>query len=285
MLLDVIRILILILVALAYALFDVFNKRNVPNAFAYFTIGLGILITLTYGIGTIELSAAYAVIISAIGYLTYRAGILGAGDLFEFVFISLVLPTQLTPILADIPQFSFPFILSVFIATGYATLLSTPLYYINKARKKLGKIKTSRKDLARGLALLAAYAVLILILNISVSNMLLGSALLLLAAIPSSIIIAYKQAIYEGMTLYVYPSKLENDDMIATSMMSRSDLAFFKRKSKHFGGLASKKLISEIRNVKRKIPVYKNAIPLALFTFAGVLISLLVGNIIVLMLL
>ncbi len=284
LLIDMLRLLILIFITTAYAMFDVFNRRSLPNIFAYATIAVGIIMTLTYDMHTIELSLLYAAILSGIGYITYKMGILGAGDLYEFVFISLVFPVQLMPFLTNIPQLPFPFILSVFIATGYATVLFTPIYYITKAKKKLGRISVDRKGAWLGIALLAAYVLLIAAVNLIVGHFILPSTLLLLVAIPSAVIIIYKNAIYEGMSLHVYPKELEDGDMIAVNMMSHSELSYFKNKSKRFGRLVTAQLISDIRKINRKIPVYKNAIPLALFTLIGVVVSLLFGNLILLML-
>lgn len=284
MIIDAIRLAALIIVTLAYAFFDVFNKRNVPDLFAYGTVLLGILLTLTYPLPTVEISLAIAAIIAVLGYVTYRTGILGAGDTFEFLFISLVMPMQLVPMLISAPLFPSPFILSVFIATGYATIILTPAYYMLKAKRKTGRIQADRRGTQAAAALIVAYMLLIAALDYISGNALLVSVIMLLVAVPSSIILIFKQAIYEGMTQLVYPSQLELGDMIATNMMGKSDLAYFRKRSRHFDRLATAKVMSEIRGIKRKIPVYKNAIPLALFTFIGVVVSLLVGNVVLLLL-
>ena len=284
MLIDVIRIGALLIVTFAYALFDVFNGRNVPDFFVFATLTLGIILTFTYPLPEIGISALIALVITSLGYITYKIGVLGAGDTFEFLFISLVLPLQITPMLINVPQFLTPFILSVFIATGYATIIATPFYYIMKAReKKAGKISMEKRSIWSAAALITAYIILILALNYLSNNTLIISVVLLLVAIPSAVIILFKQEIYEAMVVMVYPSKLESGDMIATSMMSKKDFAYFKKRAKHFDRLANTRVIDETRNIKKKIPVYKNAIPLALFTFIGVVISLLIGNIVLLL--
>ena len=281
---DLLRILILVIITLAYALFDIFNKRNVPNLFAYATIAVGVLVALTYGAGTAAYGFLIAIIAAALGYLAYRAGFLGGGDVFEFAFIGLVLPMQAMPLLASIPQLGLPFLLSVFIATGYATIIFTPLYYIIKGKRKLGhkKLEADRNKAIAGFVILAIYAGMILFTNYKIHYSLLGMAILLLAAIPSAAILIYEKYIYEGMILDVYPSKLEEGDMIATNLMSKDDIAYFRERSRHFGRLVDKKVLAKIKGARRKLPVYKNAIPLALFVFIGVAVSLAVGNILLL---
>ena len=281
---DLLRILILVIITLAYALFDIFNKRNVPNLFAYATIAVGVLVALTYGAGTAAYGFLIAIIAAALGYLAYRAGFLGGGDVFEFAFIGLVLPMQAMPLLASIPQFGLPFLLSVFIATGYATIIFTPLYYIIKGKRKLGhkKLEVDRNKAIAGFVILVIYAGMILLTNYKIHYSLLGMAILLLAAVPSAAILIYEKYIYEGMILSVYPSKLEEGDMIATNLMSKDDIAYFRERSRHFGRLVDKKVLAKIKGARRKLPVYKNAIPLALFVFIGVAVSLAVGNILLL---
>ena len=265
-------------------MFDIFNNRNLPNYFAYATVVAGLLLTLTYSYPVMEYSLVFAAVIAAIGYLTYKAGLLGGGDVFEFVFISLVIPVQMVPMFWSTPQFGLPFILSVFITTGYAAVLTTPVYYILKGKRKLGhkRLTIDPERFVAGCLIFIMYAALIIFTTYEVNYNLLGVLLLFGAAIPSVIILIYEKYIYEGMMLMVYPSKLEDGDMIATNMMNKKDIAYFKSKSRRFGRLVNRQLIKEIKNVRKQIPVYKNAIPLALFTFIGVVVSLLVGNLILL---
>lgn len=114
----VIRAVILLAIALVYAIYDLFNKRNVPDSFVYASAIIALLVTFTYSIGTIGISILIATVIGSIGYVLYRAGILGAGDFFEFMAISLIFPYQPAPLIVGIGQLNIPFILSIFIATG-----------------------------------------------------------------------------------------------------------------------------------------------------------------------
>ena len=80
--LELVRIIVLLAIATLYAIFDVFNKREVPNAFVYACLAVGILVTFTYGLTLAEMSLLLALAIGAGGYLVYRAGYWGAGDFF-----------------------------------------------------------------------------------------------------------------------------------------------------------------------------------------------------------
>lgn len=278
-----IRIIILLVLAFIYAMFDVFNKRNVPNSFVYLTVALGVIATLLYypDISVIGISALVAIIIGSLGYILYRKGILGGGDIFEFIVISLFIPIQTNPILNSMPQFNMPFILSVFISTGYVSFISIMLYYLvfvrNPEMEK--RIKEGREPALISTALLIMYALLIYAMVII--NGFSSSAVFLIAlvAVPSSVILAYEKVINARMVAMIPPNKLEEGDMIAMNMMDSKEIRYFSKASKHFGRLATSEMIKDLKHEKKELTVYRNAPPLALFTFAGVLLSLLFGNV------
>ena len=103
MILDTARIVVLIIVALIYAYFDVFNKRNIPDTFAYTCLIVAALFTLAYPQTTIIYSIVTAAIVAVIFYIFYRMGQVGAGDGFELVTLSLLLPIQPSPMLSNLP--------------------------------------------------------------------------------------------------------------------------------------------------------------------------------------
>ena len=149
---------VLIVITAIYALFDVFNKRNIPNIFVYLTVAVAFAITLTYGYSTIIYSIAIAVIVAIPGYLLYKKGFLGGGDFLEFVAISLILPIQPNPILYSEVQIPIPFIISVLLAAGYTVSIYIPIYYLSRSARKP---KIDRKRVFSGIVLLSSYAVLI----------------------------------------------------------------------------------------------------------------------------
>ncbi|MDE1851483.1 MAG: hypothetical protein KGH69_02220 [Candidatus Micrarchaeota archaeon] len=280
---EIIRIAILLAIALIYAIFDVFNKRDVPNLFVYATIAIGVIVALTYDIRTIELSALIAIGIGWFGYLLYRAGFLGAGDVFEFIFVSLVFPIQPAPLLSGINQLQLPFIFSVLIAAGYAATIFIPIYYLLLSKRKKpdsGNSRIGKHRFARAGALLAAYMAMLLVLRMFANVSSTAVFLVLLIAVPSSVMLLYEREIYLGMVSFIYPKEMADGDMIAVNLMSQRDIDHFKSRDRKFGRLATGSIIKRIRNVKRKLPVYRNSVPFALFLLIGVIISLLFGNLV-----
>lgn len=278
MLASTLQIALLIIITLIYALFDGFNKRNVPNIFAYASVVIGaVVLVATNPQSTIVVGALLAVLVGALCYILYRTGFLGGGDLFEFVAIVLLLPMQPQPLLTFAPQFNLPFILSVFIATGIVSVWAVPAYYLLFVRNK-GRVAVEKKHSVTALALILAYFLLFMIIAAFTGFRLSTLALLLVIAVPSAIVLMFQKTITRRMVSDVYPKDLEDGDIIATNMMRRSDIGFFMKKSKRFQRLVTPRLMRDLRGVKRKMPVYKNAAPLALMTFVGVLLALAFGN-------
>ena len=275
--LDALRIAVLIIIALIYAAYDVFNKRDIPDVLAYLSLAVGAVFTLTLGFPTIIYSALVAIAIGAISYLLYKGGQLGLGDGFEFVAISLIMPVQGIPILLQTNQFGLPFMLSVFVATGITTIVFVPLYYISKMKKKLPQ-RLEAKQLVKAGTLVIAYGVLFLFVTWAFGFKPAVLCILGIIAAASAVMILYERDMMRMMVENVFPKQLDDGDIIAIEMMSAKNVAFFKEKSKNFGKLATIELIRKLSGVKKKIPVYKKAIPLALPTLIGVLVALLFGN-------
>lgn len=144
----ILRIVSVVAIALVYMLFDVLNKRNVPSLFAYATLAYGILLTILYlDATTILVSTGIALVVLGVGYLIYRIGQLGAADVIEFAALSLIMPIQLTPLIASgVNQFQLPFMLSLLLNTGIVALILVPIYYLPKAMQSLKKPLTSFID-------------------------------------------------------------------------------------------------------------------------------------------
>ncbi len=278
----------MLVIALIYAIFDTFNHRDIPDSIAYASVIIGLLVTFTYPEPIIVYSLLTAVAIAAVSYLLYRYGQMGAGDGFEFIALSLMLPIWQSPILTNIDQFNMPFILSLFIATGAITIVGVPIYYLmiykpdaqqSKAEAKIGH---GRKEAIQAAVLLLAYLALYGIIYEMVGFNYVGFMILLVIAVPSAVIMAAGRRINIRMVRWIYPDRLEPGDSIAVNMMGNDEVRFFSKRSKRFGRLATERLISEVRSVRRKIPEYRNAVPLSLGMFFGLIIALLLGNLLLL---
>ncbi|MEM4034708.1 MAG: hypothetical protein QW257_02145 [Candidatus Micrarchaeaceae archaeon] len=281
MLLQQAAIIVMIVIAFLYAMFDVFNKREVPDLFVYVALAIGVLFTLTYTAHVAEESLLIAAVVFAIGYVIYRAGFWGAGDFFELTTISLLLPIQTKPLLTSIGQLGLPFVVSLFIAAGIAAIWLVPIYYLVVKRGTAArKTKTQPIYKVLGVILLAMYLILLLFIYALFGINFVRIVIIAAIGIPSALTLAYEEEITSRMTAMASPKSLSPGDIIAVNLMGRQDIKYFKGIYPKFSRLATKEMISKIKGAKKKLPVYVNAAPFTLFVFIGAIISLLFGNLI-----
>jgi hypothetical protein len=278
-----ISLLLLLGVALIYAALDVFNNRNVPNWFAYACVVIGLAVTFAFDSSVLVFSLAVAAFVGAFGYFIYRAGFWGAGDVFELVAVSLLLPVQPAPLAVQASQLGLPFVLSVFIATGISAIWLVPAYYLLTNRRKGAKSKVGARRISFGALMLATYAALFLMICQFYGFSTLRLAILLMVAIPSVFALIFEERITAGMVRLVHPRELEEEDMLALNLMSKKDVERLSKKYRSFGRLVTRRFIAEAKASRERLPVYRNAPPLALFILMGVVASLLFGNLVLLM--
>ncbi len=276
------EIALLLAVTLVYALFDVFNKRNIPDKVVYTTLVIGIVVAVLFNYSVILLDFAIAAIVALLGFIVYRSGYLGGGDVLELVFIALVLPIQVSSYLNGMPQLNIPFIVSVIIGAGYTAALFIPIYYILYKRILAGK-RLSRprgRNMLLGAVLLVTYAMFAFAFSYLSDMGIIAAVIIMSLAVASCVSIVFEHDIYREMTNMIYPKALEEGDMIAVNIMSQEDLGYFRKAYPAFGRLATAYSISKMKGIKRKLPVYRNSVPFSLFIFLGVVISLSLGNLV-----
>lgn len=285
----VLRLVSLVGIALAYMLFDLFNKRNIPTLFVYAGLAYGALLTALYlSYYQIAISAGVAAAILGIGYIVYRNGYLGAGDVFELATLSLIFPFQAVPLLISTAQLGLPFIVSIFIGSGVAALVAVPLYYMPRAKVSGMKIgnEIERGALAKAVSVGLAYAVFAAFLSFEIGIGVAGIALIAIMMVGSIAVILFEKPMASSMVEYVDYTKMEEGDMIAINLMDKSEVERIRKRANAFDRLVTRRLIGQLRSkrIRSKVPVYKNAIPMAAPIFVGVIASILFGNVILLLL-
>lgn len=277
-----------ILIAFGYMLFDVLNKREVPNLFAYSTLVFSFVVILISGsLHLILESYLIAFVILGFGYFIYKAGQLGLGDVFEFAALSLLLAPISVPLIAYMtPGVALPSVISLFLDTGIAAIIAVPLFYICVATKRFGRSVTDKirgADVFKAIAVVVAYAAFVAILSqISQSDTLLFSIMFFIV-LGSALLLLFQRPITEVMVEHVGYSGFTEDDIIAFNLMSDGEISRAKKSVRNFDRLVTKKMIAEMRKkrIKQKFPVYKQAVPFAVPIFLGTLLTIIVGNILI----
>ena len=277
--------ILVVLISLLYMLYDIFNNRNVPSIVVYATIVIAIIMTLlNWNLYYIVESFVIAILIVIFGYFAlYKAGSLGLGDVLEFAAISMILAVQSAPILSQNVQYGIPFIISILIGSGISALILVPLYYIPKAIKKIDHsiledvTKSAKlKSITAGISYVVLIGVLVAVNFIGIWGVLLLSMLML----GSVFTILFETPMTKAMIINAKVSEIEEDDIIALNMLDKKTVKTIKKYVPDFGGLVTEKMINEIKKKEPhlRLPTYKNAIPFAVFIFIGCVISLLFGN-------
>ncbi len=277
------RIASVIAIAFIYMIFDVFNKRNVPSVFAYASIAYGVILTILYlNLGTILISALIAIAVLGFGYFAYKIGQLGLGDAFELAALSLVLPLQPRGLIGNLPTLGLPFEFSLLVCMGIAAIILVPLYYVPKSRKMRIKVGMGSGDIVKAITIGLVYLVFILFLVLVVRISIYGIVLLLAVMAGSIAIMVFEKRITYMMVDMVDFTKFEDGDIIAFNLMDRRDIEQSRRKIRRFERLVTNELIAEMKKkgVRKKYPVYKRAVPLAVPIFVGALLALVFGNLI-----
>ncbi|MGC8687352.1 MAG: hypothetical protein ACP5RM_01480 [Candidatus Micrarchaeia archaeon] len=280
-----IRVASAIILAFLYMLFDLFNKRNVPDIFAYATLAYALVLSLLYmNIVAVE-GIALALVIIGIGYLVYKAGQIGAADIIEFAAIAMIIPIQPAPWYSATNQLGLPFIFSVLVGTGIAALVIVPLYYLPISISSKKRITVSGKSLFKGILVIAAYLLFTTFIALVSHPSPYAIAMLAIVGIASSIIVAFEDVLTIAMVDYVGASKFEYGDIIAFNLMDYAFIKKMKKRVKNFDRLVTPELIAEMKKkgIRKKFPVYKHAMPLALAIFIGVIASLAFGNLLLLL--
>jgi Flp pilus assembly protein protease CpaA len=281
-----------VLVALGYMLFDVLNRREVPNLFAYSTLAFAFAIILLSGSwALITESYLIAFAILGLGYFVYKMGQLGLGDAFEFAALSLLLAPVAAPLIPyALSGPTLPSVVSLFLDTGIAAIVVIPIFYVVVALRKQGSRifeRIGKGEKIRALAVAASYLVVaLLLLQISYAKTVL-LPLLLLVVLGSVLLILFQGPITETMVENVGVSGFVEDDIIAFNLMSPGKIASAKRKVKSFDRLVTGEMISEMKKkrIRDRFPVYKRAVPFAVPIFLGTLITIIAGNLLLIALL
>ncbi len=136
---EAIRLILAFLGTGIAAYYDLFNKKNIPDAFLYGFLGVAFLANLVlYQETLFWFSLAVAAFFSAIGYLFYRVGQLGGADVLVLAAVMLLLP--INPSFSGMP-FNMPFVFSVIIFAGVAFALFVLLYFSWKLMQAEAKPK------------------------------------------------------------------------------------------------------------------------------------------------
>lgn len=262
----------------------------------YAMAAAGLLLNLlVWEPGFLLSSVGLAAVVFAFGYLLYKAGQLGGGDVWLFAALQMLLPAYpsgvavaLAPALSSVvPNFAaavqlsvsfagraYPFLLSILSASAFLALWGSALMYAWKLRGR--RLKPDSLLLVGMLALLIA----ILFWMNSVLQASAGmSALMVLLLLPGAFLTSFRrQLLDEVVVKRVSISQIEDEDILALEKMP----ARLVRKYK-LGRVLTVAEVKKLRLLQRKeglrlFPVCKVLPRFGPYILLGLLVSLLLGD-------
>ena len=194
------------------------------------------------------------------GYFLWRAGQFGAGDVYLFAGLQLLLPFR--PF--GEPQL-FPFALSVFLAASLFAVVGSAAGYAVMIRDELrgGKAVALAALLVAGLPFFQFYGFSVVV-----------AAFYLLFA-SSLFYFLYRNEIIEANVEWVPLKKVDEEDVLALDRLPKSKVEKF--------GLEKVATRGQLKRLKKtgleKFPVYKHLPRFGPFVFAGLLACLALGDV------
>jgi hypothetical protein len=237
-------------------------------------------------------SIGLTLVIFCAGYLLYRAGQLGGGDVLLFCGIQALLPYYPYEAMAQVLSAAglalqrqvvflepvLPFFVSVYLASSFLGMAISGYIYMWKLYQKTG-FRRLRPNVLSGMATLvpAAFIVYYLAFQLSVSPQKVAVVALLLA--PAVFLVFYKRDVSEKVALrWIARKDLEDEDIISTEMLP-------KRVVERYGvervlTTQQRKVLEKVEKQEgmRRFPVQKDLPRFAPYILAGLVLCLLVPD-------
>ncbi len=280
---ETVRILVAVAGVVAGAYYDLFNKKNVPNTFLYGFLAIAFVVNL---LAFDPLVSVYAILQAAAVFvltyfLLYKTGQWGGADGFILTAVALLLPVAPHPVLAN-PMggvVTLPFVASVFFVSGLSFML---WMLVRSLPVAIQAIRT--KGVIEQKAWVGAFMIALayFVFSMVVSNLGVMSssyfALITGVVLLSVYFVLFMEPIKASMVEWVALKQVEEEDILA---VDRMDPALVKKYA--VGRLVDSALLSRLKSVHSKIPVYKKLPPFIPHLLVGLALSVLFGDVILLM--
>jgi len=253
-----------ILLGCAIAAYTDFKTGLIPDKITYAMIGLGLILNALQ-FDLILFSVGIAIFV--FGYVAYRLGKVGGGDVKLLTGIALLLPFY-----GD-----FIFVVNVVFAASAISVIILATYYSLKYAKKGIDWKYELPGIIQagffGAAIILYFALLFQMKLLSFDGAVMMAGVLLFALL----FVALQRGIRKNFFLKeVELSKLEEDEVLAEEFIGKETKDALGLK---FKGVLGEREIAKLKELGvEKVAVYQNMPPFAPFILLGVLISLLEPN-------
>lgn len=242
-----------------------FMNERILYAFA----GLGLAWNFLFlGWNAFLWALAVAIVIGVVGFVSYKAGQFGGGDVLLLLGLALWLPVS--P-LVSVPMF-WPFVVSVFLVASFLATVGSGLWYAHTLFKQ-GRFPGTKK-VWWWLAVAALMAVGVLL-----PASLTVKFLFLAMGFPATFYVLYRSDVLSYAVIQEVSFKeLLDEDVLALERMPEKDVEKFGLERVLTASAKSKLKKFMAARKRTRIPVYKNLPRFGPYLLAGLMLSLLVGD-------
>lgn len=211
-----------------------------------------------------------AILIAAFGYVLWKRGSFGQGDVWLFIGLQLLLPEY--PSFSKFPLPNFPFALSVFLAASVFSVIGSSVFYAFKLFGKKAFDKTRPWFFAA-----SALAVLIIIALMPLGLM--GKVSLSVFGLSGLFLALFYQTIKEKVLVQWVPLKeVEDEDVIAIEKIPAGIVSKYS-----LGRVATASVLKKLKQLSqsgkmRRFPVYKNLIRFNPYVLLGLVACIYAGD-------
>lgn len=275
---EAVRIILAVVGTAIGAYYDVWNNKNIPNSYLYGFLAAALIVNLiaydpilsVYGI-------ASAALVFAFTWALYKAGQLGGADGYIMAAIVMLLPVQPTLLISQTQgvAFEIPFALNIILSSGlffmaYMLIRSLPIAYRTVLTPKSIPLNAW---IGAGLVLAVFGVMSYMISSMPFVPPNLYAFITIVVCILIYLVL-FKKAMNDSMVEWVAPSKVEEEDILAVEL-------FDKKYSSSMPRLVDRAVLKKILSLKmKKVPVYKHLPPFIPHIFAGLVLALLIGNVV-----
>ncbi len=293
--LEFLRVLAAVL-GTAFAAYEDWKTSFINDKLMFTMIAAGILLNLLSGdLNLIAYALGGAAIIFAIGWLLYRTGQLGGGDVLLFVGLHLLVPTiPLQTIntlqnalglqwLASVPQIvaliGLPFFLSVLLAASVFAMMGTAAFY---AKQLFKRGFAPKPNLFLAIPFLFFALVFFFFLSSAYSLSQIQTAFFALLFLSGGFIAVFKKQIEDEVVIREIPIKeIEDEDVLAIEKM---DAALVKKYG--LEKVLTKEQVQRLKKIQKekgikKFPVFKLLPRFGPYVFWGMLACLVAGDVLI----
>jgi Flp pilus assembly protein protease CpaA len=272
---EILRILIALIGTSTACYYDIFNRKNVPEKFLYFFLGISIAINIfnySYFFSN-TLSTLIAISLILFLFLLYRIGQIGGADVFVIASIYFAMPT-ISPIFGKESEIYFLNLPSIIPIIAFSSIVFLFFLFITKVEYCIKNIKKVKLQSVIEVAIIIfAFSFLLYSLSPIIKTEFLIFNLIILFFL--CFLILFKDIISESMIKIKDIKEIEPEDVLAIEKIDEKTVKKLK-----LNRLITEDQLEKMKKTKiRKWPIFD--LPQFLpFILIGLILYILFGDLI-----